>query len=84
MHYVYLLIFLKLWHTVFIFLFFIFFENIRLYTNNTSFNLLAANLQNFYFLLFFNYILKFFTIKLFLNYYSLILNFLVVYFLFLP
>lgn len=67
-HYVYLLIFLKLWHTLFIFSFFLFFENIKLHGNDTSFNILSSNLQNFYFLFFFNFILKFFTIKTFLNY----------------
>ena len=57
-HYYYLLIFLKLWHTVFIFIFFLFFENINWRSTITSYNTLAANLQNFYFLMFFNYILK--------------------------
>lgn len=68
MHYLYLLVFLKLWHTLFIVYFFLFFENARLYTDRTSFNVIAANIQNFYFLMFFNYILKISLIKNYLNY----------------
>lgn len=67
-HYLYVLIFLKLWHTVFIVGFFLFFENITLYTKKLSFNILAANLQNFYFLFFFGFILKIYLIKLYMNY----------------
>lgn len=62
-HYFYVLIFLKLWHTLFIFAFFLFFENISTRLNLTSFNALSANLQNFYFLMFFNYILKIVMLK---------------------
>lgn len=58
MHYLFLLIFLKLWHTLFITMYFIFFENIRLQNNTISYNSLSSILQNFYFLMFFNYILK--------------------------
>ena len=43
-------------------------ENIRLYTGISSFNILSANLQNFYFLLFFNFILKISFIKSYFNY----------------
>ena len=68
MHYLYLLVFLKLWHTLFIVYFFLFFENARLYTDRTSFNIIAANIQNFYFLMFFNYILKVSLLKNYLNY----------------
>ena len=68
MHYLYLLVFLKLWHTLFIVYFFLFFENARLYTDKSSFNIIAANVQNFYFLMFFNYILKISLIKNYLNY----------------
>lgn len=68
LHYIYLLIFLKLWHTVFIVTVFIFLENASLRSSNTSFNSLAANLQNFYFLMFFNYILKITLAKAYLNY----------------
>lgn len=39
-----------------------------MYTNQSSFNVLSANLQNFYFLLFFNYILKISFLKSYLNY----------------
>lgn len=67
-HYLYLLIFLKLWHTLFIVIMFLFLENIRLYTGLNSFNVLSANLQNFYFLLFFNFILKISMVKSYLNY----------------
>ena len=67
-HYLYLLVFLKLWHTLFIVYFFLFFENARLYADRTSFNVVAANLQNFYFLMFFNYILKVSLLKGYLNY----------------
>lgn len=69
-HYYYLLIFLKLWHTVFIFIFFLFFENINWRLAITSYNTLAANLQNFYFLMFFNYILKIATFKQYMVYIS--------------
>ena len=68
MHYLYLLVFLKLWHTLFIVYFFLFFENVRLYTDKVSFNIIAANVQNFYFLLFFNYILKVSLLKTYLSY----------------
>lgn len=67
-HYMYLLVFLKLWHTLFIVYFFLFFENARLFSNNTSFNAISANIQNFYFLMFFSYILKISLIKYYLNY----------------
>lgn len=67
-HYLYLLIFLKLWHTIFIFTVFIFLENISLRTQSSSYNIIAANLQNFYFLMFFNYILKITLLKSYLNY----------------
>ncbi len=69
-HYMYLLVFLKLWHTLFIVYFFLFFENARLFTNNTSFNVISANIQNFYFLMFFSYILKISLIKYYLNYFG--------------
>ena len=68
MHFLYLLIFLKLWHTLFIVYFFLFFENVRLVTGKTSFNVISANMQNFYFLMFFSYILKIGSIKQYLNY----------------
>lgn len=68
LHYLYLLIFLKLWHTVFIFTVYVFLENIVARTGLASFNILAANLQNFYFLMFFNYILKITMVKSYLNY----------------
>lgn len=48
--------------------FFLFFENARLYTDKSSFNVIAANVQNFYFLMFFNYILKVSLLKNYLNY----------------
>ena len=67
-HYLYLLVFLKLWHTLFIVYTFLMLENIRLYTGITSFNILSANLQNFYFLLFFNFILKISFLKSYFNY----------------
>ncbi len=67
-HYLYLLVFLKLWHTFFIVYFFLYFENARLYTDKTSFNIIASNVQNFYFLMFFNYILKISLVKSYLNY----------------
>lgn len=67
-HYLYVLVFLKLWHTLFIVYVFLAIENIRLYLNISSYNLLAANIQNFYFLLFFNFILKIGGIKMYLNY----------------
>lgn len=67
-HYTYMLIFLKLWHTVFIFIAFVFLDNVANRTNGGSFNMLAANLQNFYFLMFFNYILKVSMAKQYLGY----------------
>lgn len=67
-HYFYLLIFLKLWHTIFIIACFIFLENASIRSNNTSFNIIAANIQNFYFLMFFNYILKISLLKAYLSY----------------
>lgn len=70
LHYLYLLIFLKLWHTVFILMVYIFLENATLRTNNLSYNTLAANLQNFYFLMFFNYILKITLLKAYLGYFG--------------
>lgn len=69
-HYLYLLVFLKLWHTLFIVYLFLFFENVRLYSNQTSFNIISANIQNFYFLMFFSYILKISFIKSYLNYFG--------------
>lgn len=67
-HYTYMLVFLKLWHTLFIVSVFIFLENASLRLNGRSFNSLAANLQNFYFLMFFNYILKISALKDYLSY----------------
>lgn len=67
-HYLYLLVFLKLWHTLFIVYVFLMLENIRLHLQHSSFNILSANIQNFYFLLFFNFILKISFIKNYLNY----------------
>lgn len=67
-HYLYLLIFLKFWHTLFIVGFFLFYENIFSQTNLISFNILSANLQNFYFLLFFAFILKIVLWKHYFNY----------------
>lgn len=67
-HYLYLLVFLKLWHTMFIVYMFLMLENARLYLNYTSFNIISANLQNFYFLLFFNFILKISLLKTYFNY----------------
>lgn len=67
-HYTYLLVFLKLWHTVFILTVFIFLDNVTNRTHGGSYNTLAANLQNFYFLMFFNYILKIALVKHYLGY----------------
>lgn len=67
-HYTYLLVFLKLWHTVFILTVFIFLDNVTSRTHGGSYNTLAANLQNFYFLMFFNYILKVALIKHYFGY----------------
>lgn len=67
-HYTYLLVFLKLWHTVFILTVFIFLDNVTNRTHGGSYNTLAANLQNFYFLMFFNYILKITLVKHYLGY----------------
>lgn len=67
-HYFFLLIFLKIWHTVFIIVFFLFFENIILHGYTYSYNILASFLQNFYFLLFFAFILKIILMKGYMNY----------------
>lgn len=67
-HYFFLLIFLKMWHTVFIFFFYTYTQLNSIYLQNNSFNLIAANLQNFYFLMFFNFILKFVFLKTYFNY----------------
>lgn len=67
-HYIYLLIFLKFWHTIFIVGFFLFFENINLHNKSLSYNILSSNLQNFFFLLFFSFILKIIFIKIYMNY----------------
>jgi len=68
LNYLYLLVFLKLWHTVFIVIFFWFFEIHTFTTKNTSFNILSAQHQNFYFLLFFGFILKIIFLKNYMNY----------------
>lgn len=68
LNYLYLLVFLKLWHTVFIVIFFWFFEIHTFSLKNTSFNILAAQHQNFYFLLFFGFILKIIFLKNYMNY----------------
>lgn len=68
MHYTYLLIFLKLWHTIFIFMYYIFFE-ISSYKNvKQSYNSHSSNLQNFFFLFFFSFILKINFFKTYINY----------------
>lgn len=67
-HYIYLLILLKFWHTAFICLFFVFFENIAVKTNKNSYNILSAQLQNLYFLLFFSFVLKIIYLKHYMNY----------------
>lgn len=53
---------------MFIFFVFVFLDNASNRTNGGSFNTLAANLQNFYFLMFFNYILKVSLAKQYLGY----------------
>lgn len=68
LNYLYLLVFLKLWHTVFIVIFFWFFEIHSFSIKNSSFNILAAQHQNFYFLLFFGFILKIVFLKNYMNY----------------
>lgn len=68
LNYLYLLVFLKLWHTVFIVIFFWFFEIHTFSLKSTSFNVLAAQHQNFYFLLFFGFILKIVFLKNYMNY----------------
>lgn len=67
-HYFYLLIFLKFWHTIFIVGFFIFFYNIFLHLGYLSFGIFSGNMQNFFFLFFFGFILKIITLKYYLNY----------------
>lgn len=68
LNYLYLLVFLKLWHTVFIVIFFWFFEIHTFSIKNTSFNILSAQHQNFYFLMFFGFILKIVFFKNYMNY----------------
>lgn len=68
MHYLYLLIFLKMVHTVFIIYYFVFFENACLLIKNESFNIISSNLQNMYFLMFFGFILKISLLKDYLIY----------------
>lgn len=68
LNYLYLLVFLKLWHTIFIVIFFWFFEIHSFSTKNVSFNILAAQHQNFYFLMFFGFILKIVFLKNYMNY----------------
>ena len=51
-----LLIILKFWHVVFIYIYFSFFLNNFINTNTISYNLASSNLQNFIFLYFFNYV----------------------------
>lgn len=67
-HYFYLLIFLKFWHTIFIIGFFIFFFNIFLHTEQFSLGTFGGNFQNFLFLFFFGFILKIVGVKYYLNY----------------
>lgn len=67
LHYFYILGFLKFFHTLFIVIFFIFFENLSFFTKNSSFNTISASLQNLYFLLFFSFILKILFLKYFMN-----------------
>jgi hypothetical protein len=66
-HYFYILGFLKFWHTLFIVVFFIFFDNLSFFTKNISYNTISASLQNLYFLLFFSFILKILYLKYFMN-----------------
>lgn len=67
LHYFYILGFLKFWHTLFIVVFFIFFENFTFFTKQITYNTIAATLQNLYFLLFFSFILKILFLKYFMN-----------------
>jgi hypothetical protein len=68
-HYIMLLIFLKFWHTLFIFFCFLKNEIVRLDATDYSFGSVSFNVQNFYFLLLFTIITKIFLIKSFLMYY---------------
>lgn len=66
-HYMFILIVLKIWHTLFILIFYLFIENVRLHNLNLSFGSLSSNLKNFFFLYFFSFILKINLIKSYLN-----------------
>ena len=66
-HYMYILVVLKIWHTLFILAFFLFLENFRLNNYVLSFGSFSSNLKNFFFLYFFTFILKINLIKSYLN-----------------
>lgn len=68
LHYLYILITFKAFHTFFIFFSFLFLQLNKLHLKYNSFDVISANLQNFYFIIFFSFILKIILIKTYINY----------------